>query len=405
VSERIEFRKKQRLAPSRALSAAALVFVAFAAVLLFSVLRLSSRGSSATEEARAGLPAAEPADESISRSRRNAIVTAAERVGPAVVSIGVVATRIVRGVNPMYDEFFDFFFRDFLPPTRQYKYRESIPNIGSGVIVSPDGYVVTNEHVVHGAEKITVVTPDGLTLSGKLAGVHEASDIALIKVDADNLPYAPLGDSDDLMVGEWAIAIGNPFGNLIEDAHPSVTVGVVSARKRSFKPGSGGKVYDDMIQTDAAINPGNSGGPLVNADGQVIGINTFIFTRSGGSLGVGFAIPINRAKKVLEEVKKYGKVRDVWLGFTVIAVDGETARALRLPAGGAIVRSVETGSPADEAGFRPGDVIARMNARVINDADDALSAFGSVLVGETFSIDVLRKDKELHLTLVAREKS
>jgi hypothetical protein len=127
VSERIEFRKKQRLAPSRALSAAALVFVAFAAVLLFSVLRLSSRGSSATEEARAGLSAAEPVDESISRSRRNAIVTAAESVGPAVVSIGVVATRIVRGVNPMYDEFFDFFFRDFLPPTRQYKYRESIP--------------------------------------------------------------------------------------------------------------------------------------------------------------------------------------------------------------------------------------------------------------------------------------
>ncbi len=405
MSEKIEFRKKHRLAPSRALSGAALVFVAFAAVLLFAVMRLSGIGPSAIEKTRPGVADAEPASESVSRSRRNAIVTAAERVDPAVVSIGVVTTRIVRGVNPTYDEFFDYFFRDFLPPTRQYKYRESIPNIGSGVIVSPDGYVVTNEHVVHGAEEITVVTPDGLTLSGKLVGIHEASDIAIIKVDADNLPYAPLGDSDNLMVGEWAIAIGNPFGNLIEDAHPSVTVGVVSAQKRSFKPGSGGKVYDDMIQTDAAINPGNSGGPLVNADGQVIGINTFIFTRSGGSLGVGFAIPINRVKKILEEVRKYGKVRDVWLGFTVITVDGETARALGLPAGGALIRAVERGSPADEAGLMPGDVIARVNNRVISDADDALSAFGSVLVGEKFSIDALRKNNELHLTLVAQEKS
>ena len=248
----------------------------------------------------------------------------------AVVSIGVVTTRIVRGFNPLYDDFFDSFFREFLPPTRYYKYRESIPNIGSGVIVSRDGYVVTNQHVVREAEEITVVTPDGLKLTGTVAGVHEASDIAVIKVEADDLPYAPLGDSDNLMVGEWAIAIGNPFGNLIEDAHPSVTVGVISARKRSFKPSGAGQVYRERIQTDAAINPGNSGGPLVNADGEVIGINTFIFTRSGGSLGVGFAIPINRVKRVLEEVRTHGKVRDVWLGFTVITVDNETARALKL---------------------------------------------------------------------------
>jgi serine protease Do len=346
-------------------------------------------------------PAVQLSNESVTQSRRNAIVTAAQKVSPSVVSIGVVATRIVRGRNPRYDDFFDSFFRDFLPPV-YYKRHETFPDVGSGFIVSPDGYVVTNNHVVRGAEEITVVTPDGQEFDGTLVGVHESSDIAIIKIDADNLPYASLGDSDDLLVGEWAIAIGNPFGNLIEDAHPTVTVGVISARKRSFKP-SGGQIYDDMIQTDAPINPGNSGGPLVNAAGEVIGINTFIFSRSGGSLGIGFAIPINRVKKMLNEVREHGKIREVWLGFQVFDVDQQTAQALGLPTGGAVVGKVTLDSPADKAGIKPGDVVVRINSRLISDASDAASAFGSVLVGETFSIDVLRKDKELHLTLVAAE--
>jgi len=402
MTEKIEFRRKRRVASGRGISVVILGLIAFVVGLVFVLHRLSGLSPPAIGAEKAPVPASS-AGASISDSRHNAIVRAADRVGPAVVSIGVVTTQIVRGYNPLYDDFFDSFFRDFLPPTRYYKYKKSIPNIGSGVVVSSDGYIVTNQHVVSGAEEITVVTPDGLTFPGKLAGVHEASDVAVIRVDADNLPYAPLGDSDNLMVGEWAIAIGNPFGNLIEDAHPSVTVGVISARSRSFKPGGSGRVYNEMIQTDAAINPGNSGGPLVNADGEVIGINTFIFTRSGGALGIGFAIPINRAKKILEEVSEHGKVRDVWLGFTVITVDDETARALRLPTGGALVRSVEIDSPADETGLRPGDVIARVNGRAIGDADDAISAFGGVLVGEKFSIDVLRKNEELHLTLIAKE--
>jgi serine protease Do len=379
------------------MAVALLIF--FGALFFAGSGRMDSSPPAVAEPEKAG--GARSLNESVTLSRQSAIVTAARKISPSVVSIGVVTTRIVRGRNPRYDDFFDSFFRDFLPPV-YYKRREAVPDVGSGVIVSADGYIVTNNHVVAGAESITVVTPDGRKLDGKIVGVHESSDIAIIMVDGADLPHAPLGDSDDLMVGEWAIAIGNPFANLIEDASPSVTVGVISARKRSFRP-TGGQVYDDMIQTDAAINPGNSGGPLVNAAGEVVGINTFIFTRSGGSLGVGFAIPINRVKKMLAEVREYGGIREVWLGFKIFEVDKETARALGLPAGGAVVGKVEIDSPADDAGIRPGDVITRINSRVVKNTDDALSAFGSVLVGETFSIDVLRKNSELRLELTAAE--
>ncbi|RJP16617.1 MAG: PDZ domain-containing protein [Candidatus Abyssobacteria bacterium SURF_5] len=397
MSEKIEFRKKRRIAPHRAISGIALAFLMLAVAGLF--ILQAPRNSHSLEPPQPSGQSRPPTQEEV----RTVIVDAAGKASPAVVSIGVVTTQVVRGHFPEYDEFFHFFFGDIMPPSRLYRYRQAIPNIGSGVIVSPDGYVVTNEHVVHGAEEITVVTPDGLTLTGELAGVHEPSDIAIIKVDAENLPYVAMGDSDDLMVGEWAIAIGNPFGNLLEDAHPSVTLGVVSAKMRSFKPDPSGRVYVDMIQTDAAINPGNSGGPLVNYKGEAIGINTFIFTRSGGSLGIGFAIPINRVKKILDEVERYGRVRDVWLGFTVATVDEETARALGLPAGGALVRSVEMRSPADQAGLRAGDIITHVNARAIRNADDVITAFGSALVGESFSITVLQKNQELALTLNAQE--
>jgi serine protease Do len=400
VSNKVEFRKKQRIMPSRTVSGIAFVFLGLAIVAML-VLQHSANSQTAssfiplrTENRRP------PSQDEV----RTVIVDAANKASPAVVSINVVATKLVRTSSAGYNDFLDFFFGDMLPPGHLYKYRENIPNIGSGVIVTPDGYIVTNEHVVHGAEEITVVTPDGLTLPGKLMGVHEASDIAIIKVDAKaDLPYVRMGDSDGLMVGEWAIAIGNPFGNLIEDAHPSVTLGVISAKARSFKPATDGKVYVDMLQTDAAINPGNSGGPLVNYKGEAVGINTFIFTRSGGSLGIGFAIPINRVKKILNEVEKYGKVRNVWLGFTVTTVDEQTAKALGLPAGGALVRSVELRSPADKAGLQPGDIISHVNKRAIHEADDVLTAFGSALVGESFSITALRKKQELHLALSAEE--
>lgn len=400
MNENVAFRRKHRTAPGRGPGFLALIFITLVAVLIYSMARLSTSSPPAIEPAAAA--ATESADDSITASRQNAIVKAANDVGPTVVSIGVTTTRIVRGRNPFYDDFFDSFFRDFLPPT-YYKYREAIPNVGSGVIVSPDGYIITNQHVVDGAEKITVVTPSGLSLEGKLLGVHEASDIAVISVEAEELPYAPMGDSDDLLVGEWAIAIGNPFGNLIEDAQPSVTVGVVSAQRRSFKPDRGGRIYTEMIQTDAAINPGNSGGPLVNSDGEIIGINSFIFTRSGGSLGIGFAIPINRVKRIIDEVKKYGKVRDVWEQFTFNNINNEAARALGLPMGGTVVTSVMIGSPAHKAGLLPGDIITRVNSRIVKDRTDAYSAIYSVLVGDTLTVDVLRKKQDLRITFPAEE--
>ncbi|HEX9912543.1 MAG TPA: trypsin-like peptidase domain-containing protein, partial [candidate division Zixibacteria bacterium] len=241
--------------------------------------------------------------EEITATRRNAIVRAAEKIGPAVVSISVVQTRTVREspfLSPFGDEFFDEFWGRYFQPR---EYKQKVYSLGSGVIISDDGYVLTNEHVVRDADELKVTLPDGREVKGKLVGQDFTSDLAVIKIEGNKFPYATLGDSDNLIIGEWAIALGNPFGYLLDDPHPTVTVGVISALNRDMKRGTGeDRVYRKMIQTDAAINPGNSGGPLVNADGEVIGINTFIFTTSRGSEGIGFAIPVNRAKNILTDL-------------------------------------------------------------------------------------------------------
>jgi serine protease Do len=263
----------------------------------------------------------------LSNSRRTAIVTAAERVSPSVVSVSVVTTRVVRS-DPIPGMFRDEFFDRFFPPT---EYRQRIPGLGSGVIVDNSGLVLTNEHVVRGAEDVKVTLTDGRQLPAKVLGGTAIYDLAILKVEANKLPVAPLGDSDDLVVGEWAIAIGNPFGYLLADTQPTVTAGVISATRRDIKSeATETGVYKNMIQTDAAINPGNSGGPLVNADGQVIGINTFIFTSTGGSIGLGFAIPINLAKRILGEVEKYGRVRAAWPGMTGSAAHAVSGVATRI---------------------------------------------------------------------------
>ena len=342
------------------------------------------------------------AQQEIAQSRRNAIVTAAQRVKPAVVSIGVVITRTYRPLDPFYDDFFDSFFRDFFFPRR---YRQKIPRIGSGFIFDEHGHILTNQHVIAGAEEITVTLSDGREFTGKLVGEDRASDIAVIKIDGENISSTELGDSDELITGEWAIAIGNPFGTLIEESQPTVTVGVISATNRSFRPDTSQEhIYRDMIQTDAAINPGNSGGPLVNAEGRVIGINTFIFTKSGGSLGIGFAIPINRAKRVVEEIIRYGKVRPVWYGFQAQDVSPEFAQALGLRrARGIMVTYVESGSPAQRAGLVKGDAILEVDGRRIADAEDAKLMFYSHLVGDSLIITVFRKGKSLKFNMILEE--
>jgi len=338
---------------------------------------------------------------SLSRSRRTAIVTAAQRVSPAVVSVSVVTTRIVRADPyglPFHDEFFDRFF----PPSL---YRERVPGLGSGVIVDGDGIVLTNSHVIRDAEDIKVNLPDGRHFDARLLGDSPVYDLAVLKIPADRLPVAPLGDSDSLVVGEWAIAIGNPFGFLLDDPQPTVTAGVVSAMRRDIKAdASSTSMYKNMIQTDAAINPGNSGGALVDADGEVIGINTFIFTNSGGSIGLGFAIPINLAKKVLGEVRRYGRVRVAWPGMNVQPVNELLARRLGWDGtGGLVVSAVDKGGPADRAGLKVLDRIRKVNGRVTNDVEDAQASIYGAQVGDKLTLEVERDGRSRTIVVTLEE--
>jgi serine protease Do len=224
-------------------------------------------------------------------SRQNAITNAAQLVEPAVVSINVTKVETVRGGS---FGFFDFF--DYFPRQRQ------VESIGSGVIFDERGYLITNAHVVLGAAQIKVVLPDKREFDAEIVGGDNSHDIAILKISGNRIPCAKLGSSQDLIIGEWSIAVGNPYGFLMNDSKPSVSVGVISALNRNFAPRQDRRDYSNMIQTDAAINPGNSGGPLVNIYGEVVGINTFIFSDKGGNIGIGFAIPIEKVKEIISQV-------------------------------------------------------------------------------------------------------
>ncbi|MEA3365953.1 MAG: trypsin-like peptidase domain-containing protein, partial [Candidatus Hydrogenedentes bacterium] len=259
--------------------------------------------------------AAAQVQDDVGLSRRNAIVEAIEKAAPAVVSINVVETR--SEAPPLFQDFWEFFD---LPSPRYRTRHRRVDSVGSGFLIDAQGHILTNYHVLEGASSIASVTlPDGRDLEAEIVGLDPRTDVALLKAAGTNLPYAALGQSEDLYIGEWVIAIGNPFGPLISDPQPTVSVGVVSAKDRRLSPsiGKGERLYQRMIQTDAAINPGNSGGPLVNARGEVIGVNTMIFSQSGGNVGLGFAIPIDRARRVVAELKRYGRRRDPWAGFKV----------------------------------------------------------------------------------------
>ena len=339
----------------------------------------------------------------IDQSRRSAIVNAAQRASPAVVSVSVVQTQVVRQ-NPFYNFFPDEFFDRFYP---QMEYRERLPALGSGFIVDPSGVVVTNNHVVEGADDIKVTLPDGRQFAAKVLAASQVYDLAFIKVEGRDLPSLNLGNSDDLIVGEWAIAIGNPFGFLLDDPHPSVTAGVISATHRDIKSqASEGGTYKDMIQTDAAINPGNSGGPLVNALGDVIGVNTFIFTGSGGggSVGIGFAVPINTVKRLLAEMHKYGRIRAVWAGFQVQPLTAYLANRLGVDKpGGLVVTRVEPNSPATAADLRVGDVVRSVNGKAVNTAEEAQRVLFGAEVGDKVTLDVERGGKRRSVPLTFGE--
>jgi len=283
------------------------------------------------------------------KSRRTAIVTAAARLAPAVVSVNVL-----RRERQLPQDPFDLFF---MPRGSE----QVVEGYGSGFIVSPDGVVITNQHVTQGAEQIVVTTRDGRDLPAKILGEDPLTDIAVLKVEGSGLPTAPIGNSSDLLIGEWVVAVGNPFAYLLGNAEPTVTAGVVSAVGRNLLPSQGQSgIYVGMIQTDAPINPGNSGGPLANALGEVVGVNSSIFTSSGGSVGIGFAIPIERALRVADELRRFGKVRRAWVGLDVAGA--EDLRGWKR-VGGLRVTQVAAGGPAGRAGVVVGDVLVSARGR------------------------------------------
>ena len=332
----------------------------------------------------------------ITSSRQNAIVWAAQRVGPAVVSISVVQVRVVREhpfSSPFGDKYFDEFWGRFFRPR---EYKEKVYSIGSGFIINHDGYILTNAHVVRGADQLKVSLTTGEEYEGKVVGLDEVSDLAVVKIDTENLPSVVLGNSDDLIIGEWAIAIGNPFGYLLDDPNPTVTVGVISAVNRDIKRERGQvQIYRKMIQTDAAINLGNSGGPLVNASGEVIGINTFIFTTSRGSEGIGFAIPINRAKAILSDLIQHGSVIPAWIGLRVQEVNPILAQSLDLKkVEGVIVSDVEEESPAQKAGLKRKDVIIEVDDQKIKNLSDWEDFVYLARAKQSLNIGFLRDGKK-----------
>jgi serine protease Do len=338
----------------------------------------------------------EIAGEQIFQSRQNAITRAVAKVSPAVVGI-TVTQHVVRRSPFLDDPYLRYFFPELFRDQVQ-----AIESMGSGFIISADGYILTNDHVAGKGQEIIVKLPGGERHKAALVGTDRVSDVSLLKIDGNNFPFLNMGNSDNLIVGEWVIAFGNPFGTFELSNQPTVTVGVISAINRDWgKIQESGRLYKDMIQTDAAINHGNSGGPLVNALGQVIGMNTFIYTGSPyehGFVGIGFAIPVNRIIKISEQIKTGGGVnRNIWWGFRVQDLNEVIARALGLKViQGVIITQIDPGSSADEAGLKSGDVILRVGDQTVVNTDNIINILEDmdVQVGDSIDMLIIRDQKE-----------
>lgn len=346
----------------------------------------------------------------VAKDLSQAFATTAKAAMPAVVSITVEKSVEVSGgigsggpgqlndpSNPFGEDFLRKFFGGQLPETRTpQKYLER--GQGSGFIISRDGYILTNNHVVGNVDKITVELQDGRVITNaKVIGTDPDSEVALIKIEGDDFPVLPMGDSDNMEVGDWVIAVGNPFG-----LRETVTVGVVSALGRSNVHIA---AYENFIQTDAAINPGNSGGPLINLDGKAIGINTAIATESGGYMGIGFAIPINMARTIADQLKQNGKVIRGYLGLYGQDVTQDMAQLLGLAkAKGVVVAQVEPGSPADEGGLKQGDVILEMNGEPVESYDAFRNQVAMMKPDDRVRLEISRESKSKTLTIKLGER-
>ena len=331
---------------------------------------------------------------SISSSRQTIITETVKNVSPAVVGINVTEIRQYR--DPFSNLFDDPFFRQFFG--NRGNYNQKVKGLGSGFIISPDGYILTNDHVAGNATEITITMTNGKHYNAKVVGTDPTSDICLLKVDGNDLPYVALGNSDDIMIGEWVIALGNPFGLFEINDKPTVTVGVISATGMNLEP-LNNRYYLNMLQTDAAINGGNSGGPLVNSIGEVIGMNTLIYTAGGseGNIGLSFAIPINKIKRIVTELKQKGSIdRDFDIGLRIQSIDEGIADYYNLPASrGVIITYIASGSPASKSGLNVGDIILEVDNFKINNEKTLISVFQEFRVGQTITLKIIRDNKEM----------
>jgi serine protease Do len=334
-----------------------------------------------TPESSAAQISAQNSASTVTDSRKTAITRAVERVAPAVVTVQTEAIERVPS-DPLFEWFYG------RSPTQRV-----VPGLGSGFIVGSEGTIVTNAHVIANASRVSVMRRDGTVHPARVLGTDETNDIAVLKIDARGLSVATLGNSHAVVIGEWAIAIGNPYGFVLGNSEPTVTAGVISGVGRNLiARGEGPSAYFDMIQTDASINPGNSGGPLVNADGEVIGVNSSIYSPSGGSVGIGFAIPINRVRRIVEDLLAHGAVRRPWVGVRMRYPRSENMRDAI--ANGAIVLTIVPGSPAARAGLQPGDVILRAGTRTIRNPFDWEAVLLDLKVGERVALRVRRGSRE-----------
>ena len=361
----------------------------------------------------APLPAGRLVEPAMARPAPDSFADLAARLLPAVVNVSSSQTITAKNGpgGPEMPIFppgspFEQFFKDFLNKQRpgqrggdndQPKPERRAQSLGSGFIIDASGYVVTNNHVIDGADEISVILQDNTTLKAKVVGRDESGDIALLKVNSDKpLPTVDFGDSSAMRVGDGVLAIGNPFG-----LGGTVTAGIVSARGRDIHQGQ----YDDFIQTDAAINRGNSGGPLFNMDGQVIGINTAIFSPSGGSIGIGFSIPSNMAKNIVAQLKEFGRPRRGWLGVKIQQVTPDIAESLGLKdASGAMIAGVTDGGPADKAKLKNGDIILKFDGQPVKQMHNLPRIVADTSVGKDVTMSVWRDGKEITLNATLAER-
>ncbi len=327
-------------------------------------------------------------NDDITKQRKNILTETVKKVSPAVVGINV--TQIQQYQDPFSSFFNDPFFRQFY---NDRTYSQKVKSLGSGYIISKDGYIVTNDHVAGNASEIYVSMTNGKHYKAKIVGTDNVSDICLLKIDADDLPCFSFGNSDDIIIGEWVIALGNPFGLFDINNRPTVTVGVVSATGMNLDPIQN-RFYLNMIQTDAAINGGNSGGPLVNCMGELIGMNTIIYTAGGvqGNIGLGFAIPINKIRKIVSELKENGKIeREFYPGFTVQSIDEGIANYYKLETTkGVIVNRVERNTQAAKAGLEVGDIILEVEDYKVNNDVGLVGVLQEFRTGQTVELKVMR---------------